>query len=157
MLPVRKTQPEIRHDWSRGEVLGLFALPFHELMFRAQTVHRRYFPEGEVQVSTLLSIKTGGCAEDCAYCPQSAHYATGVKAGKLMDVGAVLREAQCAKDAGASRFCMGAAWRSPKDRDMPALAAMVRGVKELGLESCMTLGMLESHQALELKEAGLDY
>ena len=147
----------IRHDWSREEIRALFALPFPELLFRAQTVHRMYFDPTEVQISTLLSIKTGGCPEDCAYCPQSAHYETEVKAGKLMDVDAVLAEAKAAKDAGASRFCMGAAWRAPKDRDLDAVCEMVEGVKALGLESCVTLGMLEPRQAERLKSAGLDY
>ena len=147
----------IRHDWTRDDVLAMFALPFPELMFRAQTVHRAYFEPAEVQVSTLLSIKTGGCPEDCAYCPQSAHYDTGVKAEKLMRLDAVLAEARAAKAAGASRFCMGAAWRSPKDRDLEQVCAMVEGVKALGLESCVTLGMLTEPQAHRLKDAGLDY
>jgi biotin synthase len=147
----------VRHDWTRAEIRGLFALPFPELMFRAQTVHRMNFDPTGVQISTLLSIKTGGCPEDCAYCPQSASYETGVKAGKLMDVGAVLEEARAAKASGASRFCMGAAWRSPKDRDLEAVCEMVEGVKALGMESCVTLGMLTASQAARLKEAGLDY
>jgi biotin synthase len=147
----------IRHDWTRDDVLALFALPFPELIFRAQTVHRAYFDPTEVQVSTLLSIKTGGCPEDCAYCPQSVHYDTGVKAEKLMRLDAVLAEARAAKAAGASRFCMGAAWRSPKDRDLEQVCAMVEGVKALGLESCVTLGMLTEPQAHRLKDAGLDY
>ena len=121
---------------------ALFALPFPELMFRAQAIHRAHFDPAEVQISTLLSIKTGGCPEDCAYCPQSAKYATGVKAEKLMSVDAVLAEARAAKGAGASRFCMGAAWREPKDRDLEQVCAMVEGVRALGLESCATLGML---------------
>ena len=147
----------IRHDWTRGEVQALFALPFPELMFQAQTVHRAHFAPTEVQVSTLLSIKTGGCPEDCAYCPQSVHFDTGVKAEKLMPLDAVLAEARAAKAAGASRFCMGAAWRSPKDRDLESVCAMVAGVKELGLETCATLGMLTGPQARRLKAAGLDY
>jgi biotin synthase len=147
----------IRHGWTRAEVRALFALPFPELMFRAQTVHRAYFDPHEVQISTLLSIKTGGCPEDCAYCPQSASYQTGVKAEKLMSLDAVLSEARAAKAAGASRFCMGAAWRSPKDRDLDQVAAMVEGVKALGLETCATLGMLDAAQARRLKCAGLDY
>jgi biotin synthase len=147
----------IRHDWTRAEIRALFDLPFPELIFRAQTVHRHYFDPREVQISTLLSIKTGGCPEDCAYCPQSAQYETEVKAGKLMDVETVLAEARAAKDAGASRFCMGAAWRSPKDRDLDAVCAMVEGVRALGLESCVTLGMLNKAQAGRLKSAGLDY
>ena len=132
----------IRHDWTRAEVRALFALPFPELMFRAQSVHRAHFDPAEVQISTLLSIKTGGCPEDCAYCPQSAKYATGVKAEKLMSLDAVLAEARAAKSAGASRFCMGAAWREPKDRDLEQVCAMVEGVRALGLETCATLGML---------------
>jgi biotin synthase len=151
------TAGAIRHDWSREEIRALFALPFPELIFRAQIVHRMHFDPTEVQISTLLSIKTGGCPEDCAYCPQSAHYETEVKAGKLMDVDAVLAEAKAAKAAGASRFCMGAAWRAPKDRDLDAVCAMVEGVKALGLESCVTLGMLEPRHAERLKSAGLDY
>ena len=136
---------------------ALFALPFPELIFRAQTIHRRNFDPTEVQISTLLSIKTGGCPEDCAYCPQSVHYDTGVKAEKLMALDAVLAEARAAKDAGASRFCMGAAWREPKDRDLDKVCEMVEGVKALGLETCATLGMLTGGQARRLKAAGLDY
>ena len=146
-----------RTDWTRDEIAALFALPFPELMFRAMAVHRRHFDAREVQISTLLSIKTGGCPEDCAYCPQAAQYDTGVKAGKLMDVEAVLADAAQAKAAGASRFCMGAAWRSPKDKDLDAVCEMVAGVKALGLESCVTLGMLTGRQAERLKQAGLDY
>ena len=148
---------DVRHDWTREEIRALFALPFPELMFQAQQVHRLHFDPTEVQISTLLSIKTGGCPEDCAYCPQSAHYDTGVKAEKLMEVEAVLAEARAAKAAGASRFCMGAAWRSPKERDMDKVCAMIAGVKALGLETCVTLGMLSGPQALRLKAAGLDY
>lgn len=147
----------IRHDWSREELRALFDLPLPELMFRAQSVHRAYFNPGEVQISTLLSIKTGGCPEDCAYCPQSAQYETGLRAEKLMPIEAVLNEARAAKAAGASRFCMGAAWRSPKERDLDAVCAMVAGVKALGLETCATLGMLTAAQARQLKAAGLDY
>jgi biotin synthase len=147
----------IRHDWTRDEVRALFELPFPELMFRAQTVHRSHFDPSEVQISTLLSIKTGGCPEDCAYCPQSAKYQTGLKAEKLMSVEAVLAEASAARDAGASRFCMGAAWREPKDRDLEQVCAMVQGVRALGLETCATLGMLTQAQAARLKQAGLDY
>jgi biotin synthase len=135
----------------------LFALPFPELMFRAAQTHRENFDPAEVQISTLLSIKTGGCPEDCAYCPQAARYDTGVKAEKLMSLDAVLAEARAAKDGGASRFCMGAAWRSPKDRDLDNVCAMVEGVKALGLETCVTLGMLEAQQAKRLKDSGLDY
>src|SRR5262245_29685522 len=147
----------VRHDWTRDEVRALFALPFPELIFRAQCIHRMHFDPTEVQISTLLSIKTGGCPEDCAYCPQSARYDTGVKAEKLMSLDAVLAEARAAKDAGASRFCMGAAWREPKDRDLDQVCAMVAGVKALGLETCATLGMLTPEQAHRLKASGLDY
>jgi biotin synthase len=146
-----------RHDWTREEVRALFDLPFPDLMFRAQSVHRQHFDPTEVQISTLLSIKTGGCPEDCAYCPQSARYDTGVEADKLMALDAVLAEARAAKNGGASRFCMGAAWRSPKDRDLDSVCAMVEGVKALGLETCATLGMLTGPQAQRLKTAGLDY
>src|SRR5436190_12882578 len=146
-----------RSDWTRAEIASLFALPFSELIFRAQSVHRMHFDATEVQISTLLSIKTGGCPEDCAYCPQSAKYDTGVKAEKLMEIGAVLAEARAAKSAGASRFCMGAAWREPKDRDLDKVCEMVEGVKALGLETCATLGMLTPEQALRLKQSGLDY
>src|SRR5580704_4959070 len=132
----------LRHDWTRAEVRALLDLPFPELIFRAQSVHRQNFDPAAVQISTLLSIKTGGCPEDCAYCPQSASYATGVRAEKLMALDAVLNEARAARAAGASRFCMGAAWRSPKDRDLESVCAMVEGVKSLGLETCATLGML---------------
>ncbi len=147
----------IRHDWTREEIRALFALPFPDLIFEAQRVHRLHFDPAEVQISTLLSIKTGGCPEDCAYCPQSAKYDTGVKAEKLMALDAVLREAQAAKASGASRFCMGAAWRSPKDRDVENVCAMIEGVKALGLETCATLGMLDAKQAQRLKDSGLDY
>ncbi|MCE2927707.1 MAG: biotin synthase BioB [Rickettsiales bacterium] len=150
-------QPAIRHDWRSSEVVALFDLPFNELLFRAATAHRTYFDPNEVQISTLLSIKTGGCPEDCAYCPQSASYETGVKAEKLMDHESILSEAQKAKDAGASRFCMGAAWRSPKDRDIEKMEAIISGVKALGLETCATLGMLTKPQAERLKASGLDY
>jgi biotin synthase len=147
----------MRHDWTREEVRALFALPFPELMFRAQSVHRAHFDPTEVQISTLLSIKTGGCPEDCAYCPQSAAYDTGVRAEKLMSLDAVLAEARAAKASGASRFCMGAAWRSPKERDLDRVCAMIEGVKALGLETCATLGMLTAAQARRLSAAGLDY
>src|ERR1700677_3665178 len=142
-----------RTDWTREEIAALFALPFPELMFRAMTAHRRNFDARQVQISTLISIKTGGCPEDCAYCPQAAQYDTGVAAGKLMDVKAVLADAARAKAGGASRFCMGAAWRSPKDRDLDAVCEMIAGVKALGLESCVTLGMLTAPQAGRLKSA----
>jgi biotin synthase len=147
----------VRHDWTRDEVRALFALPFPELIFHAQSIHRRHFDPAEVQISTLLSIKTGGCPEDCAYCPQSVHYDTGVKAEKLMSVDAVLAEARAAKNAGASRFCMGAAWREPKYSDLDKVCEMVAGVKATGLETCATLGMLTDDQARRLKAAGLDY
>jgi biotin synthase len=147
----------VRHDWTREEIRALFALPFADLIYRAHGVHRANFDPRDVQISTLLSIKTGGCPEDCAYCPQSAHYETGVKAEKLMDVSAVLADAKAAKDAGATRFCMGAAWRSPKDRDLDTVCEMIEGVKALGMESCVTLGMLTGSQAERLKGAGLDY
>jgi biotin synthase len=143
--------------WSQDEVAALFELPFPELIFQAQSVHRRHFDPCEVQVSTLLSIKTGGCPEDCAYCPQSAHYDTGVAASKLSPLDQVMTAARAARANGASRFCMGAAWREPKDRDLDQVCAMVEGVKALGLESCVTLGMLSSAQAQRLKDAGLDY
>jgi biotin synthase len=147
----------VRHDWTRPEIGALFTLPFPDLIFRAQSIHRQCFDPAEVQISTLLSIKTGGCPEDCAYCPQSARYRTGVEAEKLMPVEAVLAEARAAKNAGASRFCMGAAWRSPKDRDLAHVCAMVEAVRALGLETCATLGMLTRPQAQALKRAGLDY
>jgi len=142
---------------SRGDVLALFALPFNDLLARAHDVHRAHHDANAVQVSTLLSIKTGGCPEDCAYCPQSARYATGVKAEKLMSLDAVLEKAKQAKAAGATRFCMGAAWRSPKDRDVEKVAEMVGAVRALGMETCATLGMLSAPQASKLKSAGLDY
>ncbi len=147
----------IRHDWSRADVEALFELPFPELLHRAGSAHRLHFDPAEVQVSTLLSVKTGGCPEDCGYCPQAARYHTGVDATKLMSTEAVVEKAKQAKAAGASRFCMGAAWRSPKDRDVPKVAAMIREVKALGLETCATLGMLSGEQAQALKAAGLDY
>jgi biotin synthase len=147
----------VRHDWTRAEVRALFDLPFPDLIFHAQHIHRQHFDAREVQISTLLSIKTGGCPEDCAYCPQSAHHDAGVAAGKLMDVAAVVDEARAAKASGASRFCMGAAWRAPKDRDLDQVCAMVAGVRALGLETCATLGMLTAAQAARLKGAGLDY
>ena len=147
----------MRTDWTRAETAQLFDLPFTELVFRAAEVHRAHHAAGEVQLCTLLSIKTGGCPEDCGYCSQSAHAETSVKAEKLMDVDAVLASAAEAKAAGSQRFCMGAAWRSPKDRDMDKVCAMVAGVKAMGLETCMTLGMLTGSQARQLKDAGLDY
>jgi biotin synthase len=147
----------IRHDYSLAEVSALLDLPFAELMHRAGKVHRAHFDPNQVQVSTLLSIKTGGCPEDCGYCPQAARYNTGLKAHKLMEVDEVLAKAAQAKAAGATRFCMGAAWRSPKDRDLEKVAAMVSGVRAMGLEACATLGMLTAEQAKTLKAAGLDY
>ena len=149
----------VRHDWTRAEVRALFDQPFMDLVFEAQAVHRRYHAANAVQLSQLLSIKTGGCAEDCAYCPQAQKFAaeTGLKASKLMDLDEVLEAARAAKAAGASRFCMGAAWTRPKDRDLDDIVAMVEGVGALGLESCMTLGMLEDYQAQRLAAAGLDY
>ena len=151
------TPYDLRHDWQTSEVLALFEQPFNDLMFQAQSVHRRHFQANEIQLSTLLSIKTGGCPEDCKYCNQSASYKTGLKAEKLMEVQKVLEAAKAAKASGATRYCMGAAWRNPKERDMPAIVAMIEGVKAMGLETCMTLGMLTSDQAGQLKEAGLDY
>jgi biotin synthase len=147
----------VRHDYSRDEVAHLFGLPFNDLLQRAHAVHRAHHDANAVQVSTLLSIKTGGCPEDCAYCPQASRYHTGVKAEKLMSLDAVLDKARAAKDAGATRFCMGAAWRSPKDRDVQKVAQMIAGVKALGLETCATLGMLTQTQADAFKVAGLDY
>ncbi|WP_246480599.1 biotin synthase BioB [Motiliproteus sediminis] len=147
----------VRHDWSATEVKALFDLPFNDLLFQAQSVHRQHFNPNEVQVSTLLSIKTGACPEDCKYCPQSAHYDTGLEKQRLMEVEAVLAKAKQAKEAGSTRFCMGAAWKHPTDRDLPYVLEMVKGVKAMGLETCMTLGMLKEHQAQELAEAGLDY
>ncbi len=143
--------------WTAGSVRALMDLPFSELVFQAASIHRAHHDPTRVQISTLLSIKTGGCPEDCAYCPQSASYEAGVPASKLMDVDAVLAEARAARAAGASRFCMGAAWRSPKDRDLDAVCAMVEGVRALGLETCVTLGMLTAPQAGRLRNAGLDY
>ena len=147
----------IRHDWTRAEIAALFALPFNDLLYRAHTVHAAHHDPNAVQVSTLLSIKTGGCPEDCAYCPQAQRYQTGVVAQKLLEVDAVVAQAKAAKAAGASRFCMGAAWRGPKDRDIPKVAAIVRAVKDLGLETCATLGLLGAGHAQKLKDAGLDY
>ncbi|NKI19525.1 biotin synthase BioB [Spongiibacter sp. KMU-166] len=147
----------IRNDWNLQEVQALFELPFNDLLFQAQTVHRQNFDPNTVQVSTLLSIKTGACPEDCKYCPQSNRYDTGLEKEKLMEVEKVLEEARAAKAQGSTRFCMGAAWRSPKKKDMPYVTAMVKGVKAMGLETCMTLGMLTDQQAAELAEAGLDY
>jgi biotin synthase len=146
-----------RHDWTQEQVEALFELPFTELVFRAADVHRRWFDPTEVQLSQLLSVKTGGCAENCGYCSQSQHFETGTPASKLMDAATVIAAAKGARDGGAQRFCMGAAWRDLKDRDLPKVAAMISGVKALGLETCATLGMLKPEQAKALKDAGLDY
>ena len=157
-LPRTNTEDaSVRHDWTRGQAQAIYEAPFNDLLFRAASVHRRYFDANKVQMSRLLSIKTGGCAEDCGYCSQSAHHASGLKASKLMEVERVLEEARKAKAGGATRYCMGAAWRSPKDRDMDQIVAMVEGVKALGLETCMTLGMLSDSDVTKLKHAGLDY
>jgi len=147
----------VRNDWTLNEVRELFARPFADLMYQAQQVHRQHFNPNEVQVSTLLSIKTGACPEDCAYCPQSIRYDTGLEREELMEIDSVLDSARAAKAKGATRFCMGAAYRSPKDKQLKVIAEMVRGVRDLGMETCATLGMLSPHQAQELKEAGLDY
>jgi biotin synthase len=156
-VPTAQLGDEFRHDWSADEITALFDLPFNDLLYRAQTVHRRHFDANRVQMSRLLSIKTGGCPEDCKYCPQSSHYETDLTAEKLMNVDSVLAEAKQACEGGATRFCMGAAWRGPKDRDMDGIVAMVEGVKALGMETCMTLGMLSDAQAERLADAGLDY
>lgn len=147
----------VRHDWTVTEVRALFGLPFADLMYHAQRVHRQHFNPNEVQVSTLLSIKTGACPEDCAYCPQSVRYDTGLEREELMAVDAVLESARAAKAKGATRFCMGAAYRSPKDKQLKVISEMIRGVRALGMETCATLGMLTPGQAHELKDAGLDY
>jgi biotin synthase len=161
MAPMNAPAPDLktapRSDWSREEIAALFALPFPELMFRAATVHRAHFDPTQVQISTLLSIKTGGCPEDCGYCSQSSKHETGLKASKLMALEQVLADAAKAKAAGAGRFCMGAAWRNPKDKDLDAVCEMVAGVKAMGMETCVTLGMLTGPQAARLKKAGLDY
>ncbi|HTR60796.1 MAG TPA: biotin synthase BioB [Candidatus Binataceae bacterium] len=146
-----------RHDWTRAEIAAIFDQPFNDLIFRAQTIHRRHFDSNQVQLSTLLSIKTGGCPEDCGYCAQSAHFDSGVNSGKLMSPDAVIADAARAKAAGATRYCMGAAWRNPRDSDLEKVCAMVAGVRELGLETCATLGMLTAAQSARLKQAGLDY
>ena len=146
-----------RTDWTREEIATLFDLPFTELLFQAASVHRENHPPEQIQLCTLLSIKTGGCEEDCGYCSQSAHHSTDVKATKLMDPQEILQRAAQAKDAGSQRFCMGAAWRNPKERDMPKIVEIVKGVRDMGMETCMTLGMLTPVQADQLAEAGLDY
>ena len=147
----------IRHDWVLSEVMDIFQLPFNDLIFKAQTIHRQYFDANKVQVSTLLSIKTGACPEDCKYCPQSIHHDTGLEKEKLLEVQRVIEEAKAAKAVGATRFCMGAAWKHPTNRDMPYLLEMVKGVKTLGMETCMTLGQLSQLQAYALADAGLDF
>lgn len=147
----------IRHNWSVKEINALFALPFNDLLFTAQTIHRQHFDPNYVQVSTLLSIKTGACPEDCKYCPQSARYDTGLEKERLLEISKVIERAKEARATGSTRFCMGAAWRNPRERDMPYVIDMVKEVKKLGLETCMTLGMLTRDQALALKQAGLDY
>ncbi|MEN5181528.1 biotin synthase BioB [Comamonas testosteroni] len=153
----KSAQPATTERWPVQAVQELLELPFTELMYRAQTVHRAHWPAGDMELATLLSVKTGGCPENCGYCPQSAEFDTGVKAEKLMSVAEVTAAAQAAKDAGATRFCMGAAWRAPKDRDIEKVGELIAAVKGLGLQSCATLGMLAPHQAQALREAGLDY
>jgi biotin synthase len=155
--PIQRDPAAVRHDWTLDEVQALFELPFMELVFQAAEVHRHRFDPSAIQKAQLLSVKTGGCAENCGYCSQSARFDTGLKASKMMDAEAVIAEARAARDGGADRFCMGAAWRELKDRDLPKLATMISGVKALGLETCATLGMLTPAQAAELKAAGLDY
>ena len=152
-----KPENAVRHNWSRDQVRAIFELPFNELLFQAQTLHRQFFDPNAVQVSTLLSIKTGGCPEDCNYCPQSVHHDTGLESERLMDVEAVVTAAKRAKQAGATRFCMGAAWRNPKGKNFERVLEMVSRVQAEGLETCATLGMLDAGQAVELKQAGLDY
>ncbi len=152
----RKT-PDSRKIWTEAEATALYEMPFNDLLFKAQTVHRQSFDPNRVQLSRLLSIKTGGCPEDCGYCSQSMHHELGLTASKLMEVERVIAEARKARDAGATRYCMGAAWRNPKPRDMDAVVAMVKGVKALGMETCMTLGMLDREQSEQLSHAGLDY
>lgn len=148
---------QIKTNWSKEETIYLLTQPFNDLLFHAQQIHRQYFDPNKIQLSTLMNIKTGGCPEDCAYCPQSAHYDTGVNAEKLLDIDQVLLQANAAKEKGASRFCMGAAWRQPKQKDLEKVMAMVEAVKKTGMETCVTLGMLSSDQAKALKKAGLDY
>ncbi|CAL1239449.1 biotin synthase BioB [Candidatus Methylocalor cossyra] len=157
-IPFNLADPApVRHDWQQSEAEALLALPFIDLVHRAQAVHRAHFDPNEIQISSLLSIKTGACAEDCAYCPQSARYDTGLPRQELLSLEEVLEAARRAKAQGAGRFCMGAAWRSPKDRDLERICRMIEGVKALGLETCVTLGMLTETQTRRLKEAGLDY
>lgn len=155
--PAPATVPAGEPAWPLAAIEALFELPFNDLLFRAHETHRAHFDANQVQLSTLLSIKTGGCSEDCAYCSQSSHHEADLKAGKLLSLEEVVGAARAARDAGATRFCMGAAWRGPQDRHMPAVTAMVRAVKDLGMETCMTLGMLSPDQAGTLREAGLDY
>jgi len=161
MSAIIKTKPvgaeEIRHDWRLEEIKSLYALSFSDLLFRAQSIHRAYFDPNEVQISSLLSIKTGSCAEDCAYCPQSVRHSTELETQQLMPVNEVVSAARRAKQQGATRFCMGAAWRSPKDRDIDRVVEMVKGVKDLQMETCVTLGMLTDGQTRRLQESGLDY
>ena len=152
-----QSQNEIKNNWTREEAVSLLTQPFNDLLFTAQQKHRQHFDPNRVQLSTLMNIKTGGCPEDCAYCPQSAHYDTGVNAEKLLDIKEVLLQANAAKEKGATRFCMGAAWRQPKQKDLEKVMAMVEAVKETGMETCVTLGMLSNEQAKDLKKAGLDY
>jgi biotin synthase len=152
-----KSNMSIKNDWTREEAVSLLTKPFNDLLFTAQQVHRENFDPNIVQLSTLMNIKTGGCPEDCAYCPQSAHYDTGVNAEKLLDLSSVLDQARAAKEKGATRFCMGAAWRQPKQKDLEKVMVMVEAVKNTGMETCVTLGMLSSDQAKDLKSAGLDY
>ncbi len=153
----QENKPTVKNNWTRDEVVALITKPFNDLVFEAQQVHRKYFDPNLVQLSTLMNIKTGGCPEDCAYCPQSAHYNTGVNAEKLLQLDDVIAQAQKAKDKGATRFCMGAAWRQPKQKDLEKVIDMVEAVKKIGMETCVTLGMLKQDQAQELKSAGLDY
>lgn len=156
-LASASAQSDCRHDWSLEEVVELFELPFSDLLTKAHTLFSKYFNPNEVQISTLLNIKTGSCPENCSYCSQSAHFNTGLKKEPLFDLETVLETAQQAKEAGASRFCMGAAWRGPRDGDLDKVIEMIKGVKALGLETCATLGLLKQHQAQKLKEAGLDF
>jgi biotin synthase len=157
MSQIHEVCDKMRHDWQQNEVAELFALPLNNLLFKAHSIYRQYFDPNQVQVSTLLSIKTGACPEDCAYCPQSARYDTQLEKEKLMEVEAVIEKAKAAKAEGSDRFCMGAAWRSPRAKDMPYVIAMIKGVKDLGMETCMTLGMLDEDKSQQLADAGLDY
>ena len=151
------SEDDVRNDWTLEEVNELFALPFNDLLFKAHTIYRKYFNPNEIQASTILNVKTGSCPENCSYCGQSAHFNTGLKKEPLWETEAVLEKARLAKETGASRFCIGAAWRGPTDKDLDKVVEMVKGVKELGLEACVTLGLLKGHQAQKLKEAGLDF